>query len=156
MQNTQQFIENVGSFFEALGLTPMSGRIVGWLLVCDPPYQSMAEIVEALQAAKSTVSTALWQLQTYYLVERFRLPGKRHEYYRLASDVWQRSFQARMHQMTDFRKLAEQGLELLKDDAPEKRRRLELMRDMYGFMEREFPRLLDKWEEEKRAKGYTD
>jgi hypothetical protein len=61
-----------------------------------------------------------------------------------------------MHQLTDFRKLAEQGLEVLKDASQEKRQRLELMRDMYSFMEREFPKLLEKWDEEKRAKGYVD
>jgi hypothetical protein len=51
--------------------------------------------------------------------------------------------------------LAEAGLALLEGGSKAKRQRLELMRDMYSFMEREFPKLLDKWEEEKRAKGYT-
>jgi hypothetical protein len=32
-------------------------------------------------------------------------------------------------------------------DDPERRRRLELMRDMYAFMMDRFPRLLDEWDE---------
>jgi DNA-binding transcriptional regulator GbsR (MarR family) len=153
-QRKQQFIEDTGLYFEGLGLTRMAGRIVGWLLICDPPHQSMPEIVEALQAAKSSISTALWQLQQVYLIERFSLPGQRRDYYRLAEDVWQQAFQARMHGLTEIRKLAEKGLALMSDQDKVKRRRLELMRDMYGFMEREFPKLLEEWEAEKRARGY--
>lgn len=142
-------------FFERLGLSRMAGRIVGYLLICEPPEQTMPDIVEALQASKSAVSTALWQLQTVYLITRFSRPGERRDYFRLADDIWYRSFQARMSQITDMRLLAEAGLALLEGGSKAKRQRLELMRDMYSFMEREFPKLLDKWEEEKRAKGYT-
>jgi DNA-binding transcriptional regulator GbsR (MarR family) len=155
MDEKQQFVENAGLYFERLGLVRMAGRVVGWLLICDPPHQTMQEIGEALQASKSSISTALTELLRFFLVERFTLPGERRDYYRLASDVWYRSFAARMGELTEIRKLAEQGLAVLKDEDKERRQRLELMRDMYAFMEREFPKLLEKWEAEKRAKGYT-
>lgn len=70
--------------------------------------------------------------------------------------MWNRSFKSRMRQMTELRELAEQGLKLLEAETPERRRRLELMRDMNAFMEREFPKLLAKWEEEKKVRGYDD
>lgn len=44
-----------------------------------------------------------------------------------------------------FRALAAHGLQAV-GDAPARRRRLELMRDMYGFMMERFPQLLDEWE----------
>ncbi len=153
-EQKQQFIEDTGLFFERMGVTRMAGRIMGYLMVCDPPYQSMPEIVTALQASKSTISTSLRELQTFFLIERMALPGERRDFYRLAEDVWYRSFSARMGELTNMRQLAEKGLLAMTGEPPEKRQRLELLRDMYEFMEREFPKLLEKWEQEKRAKGY--
>lgn len=149
----EAFVENTGLFFERLGLQRMAGRIIGWLLICDPSHQTMGEIVEALKASKSTISTSLKQLQMIALVERFTLPGDRRDYYRLTDDVWRRSFEAKTKDAAEFRRLAEQGLQVLKDDLPQKRERLELMRDMYAFIEREVPILLDRWDEEKRQRG---
>jgi DNA-binding transcriptional regulator GbsR (MarR family) len=152
--NKQQFIEEVGLYFERIGLTRMEGRVVGWLLICDPPQQSMGDLVEALDASKSSISVALRTLTTLYLIQKVSLPGERRDYYKTSSDMWNRSFQARMHQLTELRELAEHGIELLADEAPEQRRRLELMRDHNAFMEQEFPKLLEQWEKIKRAKGY--
>ena len=36
----KNFIEETGIVFEQTGLTRMSGRMFGWLLISDPPYQS--------------------------------------------------------------------------------------------------------------------
>jgi hypothetical protein len=50
-----------------------------------------------------------------------------------------------MAEFESFRALAEQGLKAVGDD-PGRRRRLELMRDMYAFMMERFPSLLDEWD----------
>jgi DNA-binding transcriptional regulator GbsR (MarR family) len=152
----QQFVEDCGLYFERVGLTRVAGRIIGWLLVCHPPHQQQSDLVEALQASKSTISVALNVLTTLYLVERFTLPGDRRTYYRTSKDMWSRSFRARMHQVTELKQLGERGLEALKDEPPERRQRLEFMRDMNAFMEAEFPKLLDRWDEIKKAKGYDN
>ncbi len=156
MDQRQQFVEDSGLFFEKLGLTRMAGRIIGWLLVCDPPHQTMGDLVDALQASKSSISTSVRQLEQYALIQRFTRPGERRDYYRLAPDIWVWSFRARMHLVTEMRELAEHGLTLLDGEAPERRRRLELMRDVNGYLEREFPKLLDGWDREKQAKGYDE
>jgi DNA-binding transcriptional regulator GbsR (MarR family) len=154
MDNKQQFVEEVGLYFERVGLTRMEGRIIGWLLICDPPHQSMGDLVEALGASKSSISVSLRTLTTLYLIEQVSIPGERRDYYKASTDIWNRSFRARMHQLTELRQLAERGIDLLADEPPEQRRRLELMRDHNAFMEQEFPKLLDKWEEIKKARGY--
>ena len=46
----------------------------------------------------------------------------------------------------------EHGLELLADKTPLTRKWLEDMRDVYTFLEREFPPLLARFEEEKKKK----
>lgn len=152
----QQYIEEVGLYFEGVGLTRMEGRIIGWLLICDPPHQKMGDLVEVLGASKSSVSVALRTLVTLYLIERMSIPGDRRDYYKVSSDMWNRSFRARMYQLTELRQLADRGIALLSDEDPLLRRRLELMRDHNAFMEQEFPNLLDKWEAIKIAKGYDD
>lgn len=152
----QAFVERVGLYFEGVGLTRVAGRVIGWLLICDPPYQQQPDLVEALGASKSSISVALKDLTTLYLVERFTLPGDRRTYYRTAKDMWNRSFRARMQQISELQALSENGLEALDDAPPEQRKRLELMRDMNAFMAEEFPKLLDKWDALKKAKGYDD
>lgn len=125
--------------------------------ISDPPHQTQGDLVEVLQASKSSISVALKTLTTLYLVERFALPGDRQDYYRTAKDLWTRSFRARLHQLTELLGLAANGgLELLKDEPEERRRRLVFMRDMNAFLEAEFPKLLDQWEAIKQAKGYND
>lgn len=156
MDNQQQFVEDCGLYFEKIGLTRMAGRIIGWLLICDPPQQAMSDIVDALQASKSSISTSLRMLEQASLIQRFTRPGERRDYYRLAPDLWIWSFKARMHLVTELRELAEHGLHLLADEPPEQRRRLELMRDVNSYLEREFPKLLDGWQQEKKAKGHGE
>lgn len=159
MENTtkqQQFVEECGLYFEGVGLTRIAGRIIGWLLICEPPYQQQSELVDALGASKSSISVALKDLTTLYLVERFSLPSDRRTFYRTSKDMWSRSFRARMHQVTQLKELGEHGLEALEDSTPERRQRLEFMRDMNAFMEVEFPKLLDAWDAIKKARGYDN
>jgi DNA-binding transcriptional ArsR family regulator len=151
-----QFVEECGLYFEGIGLTRIAGRIIGWLLICDPPYQQQSEMVEALGASKSSISVALKDLTTLYLVERVSLPGDRRTYYRTAKDLWVRSFRARMHQLTQLRLLGERGLEALQGEPEARQRRLMFMRDLNAFLETEFPKMLDAWDAIKHEKGYDD
>ena len=154
MDKQQQFVEEVGLYFERVGLTRMEGRVIGWLLISDPPQQSMGDLVDALGASKSSISVALRTLVTLYLIEKVSVPGERRDYYKASSDMWNRSYRARIHQLTELSELAERGIDLLADEPPPQRRRLELMRDHNRFMEQEFPKLLARWDEIKKAKGY--
>lgn len=156
MDRLQPYVEEFGLYFERIGLPRMMGRIIGYLLVSEPAQQSMQDIGTALQASKSAVSTALKALVSLRLVDQVVVPGERRDYYRANSDMWIRSFRARMHQMTELRELAERGLELMADESPERRRRLEVMHATNQFLEDEFPKLLDRWEAEKKSRGYDD
>lgn len=156
MDTREQFIEDMGVYFEQIGLNRMAGRVVGWLLLCDPPHQSMPDIVEALGASKSSVSTALTLLSQSGLVDRLSLPGERRDYFRVNSDIWTQTFNTRLHLVKELRQLAERGLRLMDDEPPEMRRRLEIMRDLNEFMETEIPKLLERWQTYKKDKGYNE
>ena len=49
----KHFIEDISRFFEEMGLPRMAGRILGVLLIADPPEQSINDLCEVLQASKS-------------------------------------------------------------------------------------------------------
>ena len=145
----RQFVEEVGLLFEQLGGTRMEGRIMGWLLICDPPQQSAGELGGALMASKGSISTATRQLIQMGVVERVSLPGKRRDYFVIKQDSMDKLIQRRMAVMTEFRRLFERGLELLDGKAPEVRRRLEIIHAMYAFFEKEMPDLMARWERER-------
>lgn len=139
------FVEDAGLYFERLGFSRTAGRIMGWLLTADDDGADAPEMCAALGVAKSSVSVALRRLEPAGLVERFRVAGQRRDRYRLTEDVFGRAFRAQMEVLPAFVELADRGLAVVGDD-PARRRRLENMREMYAFMARRFPRLLDEWE----------
>ena len=55
-----------------------------------------------------------------------------------------------MHLTSEMRVIAERGLDVLKDEPPHVRGRLEDYRDFYAFFEREFPALIKRWEQTQR------
>lgn len=148
-----RFIEEFALFVEHSGRTPrMAGRILAWLLICNPPHQSMNDLVEALQASKSSVSTMTRLLVQYGLVDRLSLPGDRLTYFRVNAHAWQGLLGQRLMQVLDLRELVERGLELLEDEDDRLRERLEILRDMYMFFESELPALIKRWQVEYQKK----
>ena len=151
----KRFIEEVGLLFEQTGLPRMAGRILGWLLIADPPHQTTSDLTEALLASKASISTVTRLLIRIGLIERISLPGERRDYFRIRSGAWHQHFKESLAQTTATRQLAERGLELLEGDAHLNRQWLEEMRDMYAFFEREFPALMERWEQEHKLKQMT-
>lgn len=147
----RHFIEEVGICFEEMSLPRMAGRIIGWLFISDPPYQSSGELAEALMASKGSISTMTRLLIQFNLIERLSLPGIRHDYFRIRPYGWHHLAKQRGDQIKTMRQLCEHALELLKGKAQGNRAWLEEMRDMYAFFEREFPTLLERWEQERKG-----
>jgi DNA-binding transcriptional regulator GbsR (MarR family) len=141
------FLEEVGLVFEKTGLPRMAGRLFGWLLISDPPYQSSSELAEVLMASKGSVSTNVRLLMQIGLVERYVIPGERHDHYRLSENALRRTVQ---HGLEDeirmFLELADRGLALMRDEPSARRAWLEQMRDRYRFLAQEFPALMDRFE----------
>jgi DNA-binding transcriptional regulator GbsR (MarR family) len=147
----KQFIEEMGIFFEKTGFPRMAGRIWGWLLVCDPPEQTAAQIAEALQASRGSISTMTRLLQIWG-VERVGIPGKRGGCYRIKPGSFVKLLHAKARILSEIRSLAERGLEALENEPPEVRERLIEGRDLFAFVEREYPLLIEKWQQQ-RKKG---
>lgn len=143
----RSFIEEAGVLFEKTGLPRMAGRLFGWLLIADPPYQSPSEIAEVLLASKGSVSTTVRLLIQIGIIERYVIPGVRHDYFRLREDALRRTVHHGLEEeINSFRQLAEHGLELMRHETSLRWKWLEQMRDRYAFLEKEFPPLMERYE----------
>jgi DNA-binding transcriptional regulator GbsR (MarR family) len=144
-----RFVEEVGLFFEQRGLPRMAGRILGWLLICDPPHQSAGELADALLASKGSISTMTRMLIRLGIIERTGLLGQRRDYFLIKPDAWNAVMKESLTKITDFRSLLERGLELLEGKDTQIKQRLEGMRTLYMFWEREWRAVLERWEQER-------
>lgn len=148
----REYVEEFGMTFEAVGLTPMAGRIMGWLLICEPPHQSMDELANALRASKGSISTSLQLLRRFGWVEPAAVPGERKSFYRLRPDVWTQTLEFELRMGTRFRQLAERGLEMVGDEASaSQRERLESMHQLFSFFEHELSVLIERWKGQREA-----
>ncbi len=148
MNREQYFVEEVGLFFETRGVQRMAGRVMGRLLICDPPHQSAEELAEALMASKGSISTSTRLLMQFGMVEKTSLPGERRDYFIISPNCWNNSLREAQNKITEFRILAEKGLEVIKDKDLQIKQRLETMYDMYAFFDQEWGALVKKWEQQ--------
>jgi DNA-binding transcriptional regulator GbsR (MarR family) len=144
------FVEEVGLLFELVGLPRMAGRIFGWLLISDPPQQSSGTLAEVLQASKGSISTMTRLLVQIGLIERVSLPGDRRDYFQIKPHAWTQLAQQRLAQITAFRQMAERGLQLMEGSSPALQKRLQEMRDVHAFWERELPLINQRWQQEQQ------
>ncbi|MCP4806100.1 MAG: MarR family transcriptional regulator [Proteobacteria bacterium] len=133
----------------------MSGRILGWLLICDPAQQSAAQIGDVLSASKASISTNARLLVQAGLITRSAMPGKRGAHYQIREGCWSNVLEFKFAATTAFRKIAEDGLEAIGDASPERRARLEEVHSLYSFFERELPSMMERWRTERDAKKDT-
>jgi DNA-binding transcriptional regulator GbsR (MarR family) len=147
-------ITDEDTFIEAMarvlgvGMPPMAGRMWAYLAICDPPERTAAEIAERLQASRGSVSTMAQLLEHIGLIRRGTKPGDRREYFSIPSDAARTLIDKNAQQMRSARQVLDAGLELTADRSPDSRARLVDLRDAYAFFEREWPKLMDRYEQE--------
>lgn len=149
----KHFIEDISLYFEQMGLPRMAGRILGVLLISDPPEQSMNDLAEVLHASKSSISTNTRLLDQMGLIERVPPPEPRQVAFRFAEGGWLVFMRMRLRLMASLHEIAERGLELLEDEDPALRERLQEAHDMFSLIEEELPELLHRIEEQRGLDG---
>jgi DNA-binding MarR family transcriptional regulator len=150
-EERQRFIEDMALLYEKACHTRMQGRIIAWLMICEPPHQTAGEIAAGLQASKASISTNIRMFVDFGVIERFTRPPERRDFYRLGDDAWARAVERGFPLIAAFGSLAERGLDLVGHE-PEARARLQEMGEFYEFYERELRAVLARWERGKRAR----
>lgn len=144
----KHFIEDISLYFEQMGLPRMAGRVLGVLLICDPPAQSLTDLCGLLQASKSSISTMTRLLMEMSLIERAASPVPRQVYFQFKPGGWVVFIRQRLKLWASLHQITERGLELLQDQDPVLRERLQEAHDMFSLIEDELPALLERVETE--------
>lgn len=128
------WIERVAEFFAAQeGLPPITGRILGWLMICDPAEQSAADIATAIKASRASMTTNIRTLMAVGLIRRRTRAGDRTAYYRIDDDAWEAALRRRIEGMVKFEQIAAAGLDLVGEDT-ERASRLRAAHDVYRWI----------------------
>lgn len=130
-----EFVDQLGGYFESNGLTRLAGRLLGWLLVCDPERQSSEELAVALNASSGGISTNARMLIQFGFIERLGIAGDRRTYFRLRPNAFAAGERQRLRTMADLQTLADVGLHALRDAPPQRSRRIQEMRELTAYME---------------------
>ena len=121
------------------------GRVWGWLLICDPPQQSLTELAQRLSVSKASVSTVARQLQEGGMVERLPSSTRQH-LYRVTPGGFASVLDTQLSRMRLGIDAANFGLSLLDDDRCEQRERLEDFRDFCEFSAQDYrDELMQRW-----------
>jgi hypothetical protein len=139
------FAEEMGLVFEHSGGPPLAGRVLGWLLVCDPPHQTAGEIGAALGASKAGISGALRTLQLTGLVEPVAVPGSRAEHVQVKVGAFSRVLDDKLSSFAEMQALAQRGLDLLDDAGAPRRARLAELHRFYTFLLDEMSGVSQRW-----------
>lgn len=145
-----RFVEMVGRFWESWGQPRTAGRMLGWLMICDPPEQSSADLAEALDASAGSVSTTSRQLVQIGLVDRVTFPGDRSSYFRLHEHAWIQVMHGRLEGIRGLHQIAVAAEPLTPENRAD---RVEDLRFITEFMLEEWPGLMDRMQSQLQERG---
>jgi DNA-binding transcriptional regulator GbsR (MarR family) len=132
-----QWVEQVTAFLARDGFPPIAGRILGWLLICDPPEQSAAQIAAAIDASRASLTTNMQVLMVMGVVARRSRPGERTAYYRIEDEAWERLVRQRIAGLASFCQITETAMRLVGPESP-RAERLRAAHDAFAWMARVF------------------
>jgi DNA-binding MarR family transcriptional regulator len=145
------FADHMGRHYaRRYAFPPMAGRVLGYLLVCDPPDLTIAELSDALLASRSAVTGALDVLERIHAIQRSRAAGERMD--RVRVDL--ASAQSRGFDVSEYQELgdlAREGLEVLGPASPERRATLVEMAAFADWLVDRTRALQQEWEAHRDA-----
>ena len=145
------FADHAGRLYaRRYGMAPMVGRLFGYLMVCGPREQTIAELAEALLASRSAIAGAVSTLESLGLVRRSRAAGERMD--RVGIDrTSRRAWGFDVSEYRELGELAREGLEVLADAPPERRAVLLEYAAFADFLVERLPVLEQEWNAHREA-----
>jgi DNA-binding transcriptional regulator GbsR (MarR family) len=139
-----EFVERVGRWWETVG-TRSAGRVLGWLMICDPPHRSAAGLADELHLSAGSVSTQTSTLERIGFVERITFPGDRASYYQLKPNVWFDLMMTERARLQEMRDLASAAFDLVPGERPDRVTDLDRVAE---FFMNEWPGLMKRLSEQ--------
>lgn len=133
----------------AMGWPPMAGRAAGLLMLSESPL-TLAQLQDALEASKGTVSETTRLLMVNGVVERFKEPGQRQFVFQWRPDAWIGCLQHQVQSTTQLLEFARDAQQKGTGLPEVQQRRLQDMADYYVFIVERLEALLaeyvERWE----------
>jgi hypothetical protein len=140
--------QELGELFDASGWPRLAGRLMGELMLADPPYLSTTQLCERLETSKGHLSSTMKLLVLGGLVERFGVSGSRMDHYRVPPDAFVRAVQHSVEPMTRLADLADRAAVRLPPGSIVAEQ-VTQMRDLYRFLAAKFPALIDEFNQQR-------
>ncbi|MET8162403.1 hypothetical protein ABZT47_39100 [Sphaerisporangium sp. NPDC005289] len=141
-----EFVDRMGLIMERLGGTRTMGRLYGWLMICDPPDQSLTGLAATLGVSKTAVSTVARQLELSGMVERVPTSAREHRY-RMVGGGWDQVMRVQLAIVRQSLDTLDFGLSIIGDDRPGQRGRLEDTREFFAFILQDSDGMFERWKE---------
>ena len=139
------FADHVGRFYAGrYGFPPVTGRVIGYLGVCEPIQQSINDIADTLLTSRSAINNAVKQLELQGLITRARPAGTRADLIGFNPNGWQNAgFDP--SEYTEMAALLREGLELLGDGKTERREALETAVSLNEYLAERLPQIHEEF-----------
>lgn len=147
----RQFAEDFGVVGERVGMPRMVARVLGWMLICDPPRQSIADLERALGVSRASISIASRLLQASGLIRRVAAPGSRGYSFEIDPSF----FAGQMNAANPFgllRQVLDHGIAVAGGESDPRAARLREARDFYAFVEKAVPEVIERYRTERGSK----
>ncbi|HEY3257398.1 MAG TPA: MarR family transcriptional regulator [Gemmatimonadaceae bacterium] len=139
----QDFVERFAVAKEGDGLPRIAGRIFGLLLTSEHDL-SLDEIASELDASKGSASVNTRLLEQTGFIERVSKPGDRRDYYRISSDLFERTMEQRLARWHRLHEVVTYGL-TASDLSPAVRSRLKDFEAAHENVREVIEAALAKW-----------
>lgn len=114
------FIEHMGRWWETGTGSRAAGRILGWLMICEPAHRSASQLVDELGLSAGSVSTQIRLLESLQFIEKLTFPGDRSTYFQLGPDVWMTVMASEMGHLDRMKQISEVGASVVPEERPER------------------------------------
>ena len=147
-------VEKIGIELSWVGFPPIVSRIIGFLLLANPPYQSFYQIQEFLSASKSAISYAINYLLNNNDIETVTFPGDRKRYFKLREGTWISIIRKALIQLTSPKNIFKEIAQFRKHENPEQSRQFQEISQLYELIEKQIIETIDDWERKRTEIGY--
>lgn len=127
------WVERVAGYLANDGMPPIAGRVLGWLMICEPAEQSAAEIASAISASRASLTNNLRLVVAAGFVTKHGRAGERTAYYRINDDAWGAVVRAQVASIATFQAIAQDGITLVGEES-QRADGLRSAVDVFGWM----------------------
>ncbi|MEU5320844.1 hypothetical protein AB0G67_29420 [Streptomyces sp. NPDC021056] len=133
------------------GMPHERGHVIGWLMISDPVEQTTAELIARLGTTRAAIDRVADQLVPARVVLRRDIPGTDEYALHMNDESWPNAVLEVFANIPEFDGILRDAQETLKDEAPERRQRLDRTQHLFGFIAREIPNVLTTYAEREKT-----